>query len=253
MYYSVADFADESPVTCVGLATATGTFPDKLTWKDLGKPVACVDGEDWEEEVSAIDPTFFKSSKGRAYLVTGGGRVHGIEVNQNTLRHKQLDQEDYRPDAPGWSTLARGPDGEGWVEAAYVHEHEGYFYLFVNWGACCSGVDSTYNIRVGRSKWPMGPYTDKDGKDMRHGGGSLFYDERRYLVGPGHTGVWTDAEGKQFVSFHFYDRRRNGAPWIAERELKWKNGWPMVGKIVNTFQSKRASAVWAARKIRKDQ
>ena len=171
-------------------------------------------------------------------------------MDKDTLGYKDEDQEDYRPNAEGWRTLAHGPDGKGWVEASYVHEHEGYFYLFVNWGRCCNGVESTYNIRVGRSEKPLGPYIDKSGKDMRKGGGSLFLDERRYQIGPGHTGIWTDENGQDFVSFHFYDRRRDGAPWVAERELEWNNGWPKVGKIKNTFQSKRASAVWAAQKIR---
>ena len=34
--------------------------------------------------------------------------------------------------------------------------------LFVNWGACCSGKDSTYEIRVGMADTPEGPFVDKD-------------------------------------------------------------------------------------------
>lgn len=32
-----------------------------------------------------------------------------------------------------------------------------FYYLFVNWGRCCRGVDSTYEIRIGRSKAIAGP------------------------------------------------------------------------------------------------
>jgi len=66
----------------------------------------------------------------------------------------------------------------GWVEAAYVWPKVvnsiQYYYLFVNWGACCSGgVNSTYQIRVGRSSTnPLGPFNDKNGVDMMNGGGS---------------------------------------------------------------------------------
>ena len=34
--------------------------------------------------------------------------------------------------------------------------------LFVNWGACCSGKDSTYEIRVGMADTPAGPFEDKE-------------------------------------------------------------------------------------------
>jgi arabinan endo-1,5-alpha-L-arabinosidase len=47
------------------------------------------------------------------------------------------------------------------IEAAAIYQHDGYFYLFVNWGACCRGVNSTYEIRAGRSREITGPYLDK--------------------------------------------------------------------------------------------
>ena len=42
-------------------------------------------------------------------------------------------------------------------EASFLYQHGGYYYLFCNWGGCCAGVDSTYNIRVGRSTNVSGP------------------------------------------------------------------------------------------------
>ena len=44
------------------------------------------------------------------------------------------------------------------IEASALIQHGGYYYLFVNWGSCCSGIDSTYNIRVGRGTSPAGPF-----------------------------------------------------------------------------------------------
>ena len=34
--------------------------------------------------------------------------------------------------------------------------------LFVNWGACCNGRDSTYEIRVGMADSAAGPFKDKE-------------------------------------------------------------------------------------------
>lgn len=231
MYYSVAAADESSPVTCIGLAKAFGEFPNNLTWADSGAPVTCVNKEDWEFEVSAIDPTFLKASDGRAYLVTGGGLIHGTEVDPNTYLPARRSW--FVPNSQAWDWLAFGPNREDdyWVEASYIHENDGWFYLFVNWGTCCSGSESTYEIRVGRSESPLGMYYDKDGVSMLEGGGSLLVESFKYMVGPGHVGIWKNQAVKDFISFHYYDKRREGAPWVAERRIEWVDGWPEVGRV----------------------
>ena len=61
----------------------------------------------------------------------------------------------------------------GSVEAPFIVRHGDYFYLFVSYDRCCRGVNSTYNVVVGRSRKVTGPYLDKDGKSMTEGGGTL--------------------------------------------------------------------------------
>ena len=105
----------------------------------------------------------------RTYLVTGGGYIIGTELDRTT--YIPVGGTGFSPTDDNWTELARGPLTDElefeWVEAAYVWPKRvdgiGYYYLFVNWGACCSGVDSTYEIRVGRSTNPMGPFLDKNG------------------------------------------------------------------------------------------
>ena len=88
------------------------------------------------------------------------------------------------------------------------------YYLFVNWGGCCDGVDSTYEIRVGRSSSVTGPYLDKTGANMLNAGGSSFLPVEpagnSRIVGPGHSGIYTGGitgnDGRDYFSFHFYDR-----------------------------------------------
>ena len=50
---------------------------------------------------------------------------------------------------------------------------DGWYYLLGTHGTCCDGVNSTYNIVVGRSKSVEGPYLDNVGRDMFHGGGKM--------------------------------------------------------------------------------
>jgi len=220
------------PNTCVGVAkSGTGLvgFPDQLTWQDSGEALTCISGADYQEERSAIDPSVFRGfgeHEGRLYLVTGGGRIIGTELDPTT--YLQVKGEWFDLNGSAWTELSTGPNND-WVEAAYIHPNPktGYYYMFVNWGACCSGVNSTYEIRVGRSKNPMGPYVDKTGKDMMGGGGTLFQKTRRWLIGPGHTGISKQGR-KQVVSFHYYDKRRQGNSWIAEKVIRWRKGWPRV-------------------------
>ena len=49
------------------------------------------------------------------------------------------------------------------IEAACIIQEGDWYYLFVNWGSCCDGVDSTYRILAGRSDTITGPYYDRSG------------------------------------------------------------------------------------------
>lgn len=53
--------------------------------------------------------------------------------------------------------------------------------------------------------------------------------------------MWINNKGKDIMSFHYYDGEREGASWIAEKEVKWKkNGWPKLSKKTkNAFPLKK--------------
>ena len=102
------------------------------------------------------------------------------------------------------------------------------FVFLVNWGACCRGINSTYNIRVGRSDRITGPYLDQNGVDLLAGGGSLLLGSRGNFIGPGHAGI-VSRDGVDWFSCHFYDGTRGGLPTLALLPLRWDtNGWPEV-------------------------
>jgi arabinan endo-1,5-alpha-L-arabinosidase len=114
------------------------------------------------------------------------------------------------------------------IEASYIYPHDGFYYLFVNWGQCCQGARSTYNIRVGRSAGITGPYFDKTGEDMMHGGGSLFLTTSGNFIGPGHAGIITECS-TNWLSCHFYDGTRDGRPTLGLLPLRWEaDGWPQI-------------------------
>jgi len=130
------------------------------------------------------------------------------------------------PDSPVYS-LANNAT----IEAPYVYRHDDFYYLFVNWGLCCRGVNSTYNVRIGRSKAITGPYLDKDGVDMLKGGGSLFLDRDGAAIGPGQVGIYTEG-GVNLLTYHYYNAENRGKATLRVRPLAWgKDGWPVLTSL----------------------
>lgn len=127
------------------------------------------------------------------------------------------------------------------IEASYLCRHDDYYYLFVNWGSCCQGPKSTYNICIGRSEAVTGPYLDKAGVDMLHGGGSLFLATTNGpLIGPGHAGT-LNAQGKDWFTSDFEgDLRMDGRATLAIMPLRWNaDGWPEA--TVNDVKGDRSA------------
>jgi arabinan endo-1,5-alpha-L-arabinosidase len=114
------------------------------------------------------------------------------------------------------------------IEASCIYQHSNSFFLFVNWGQCCRGTNSTYNIRVGRSASVTGPYVDQQGVDMLQGGGTLLLGSFGYRIGPGHAGI-LEQGGTNWLSYHYYTGQEPGMATLDLRPLQWTAaGWPEV-------------------------
>ena len=128
--------------------------------------------------------------------------------------------------------LAGAPADPGAVEAPFVIRRGGYYYLFVSFDFCCRGAESTYYTVVGRSTSPIGPYEDRDGKDMMDGGGfpvlHASLDRTGRFAGPGHPAI-LETDGQHYIFYHAYDRRNEGAPTLRIQRLGWSDdGWPVA-------------------------
>ena len=107
---------------------------------------------------------------------------------------------------------------------------DGWYYLLGTHGTCCDGANSTYNIRVGRSRKVTGPYLDNMGMDMLKGGGKLVAAASGRFVGLGHFGLLDLGDGVQKFSCHYEaDLDRGGRSVLDIRPLLWKDGWPVGG------------------------
>ena len=117
-------------------------------------------------------------------------------------------------------------------EATTITYRNGWYYLLGTHGTCCDGVNSTYNIVVGRSRNVTGPYIDNVGRDMVAGGGKMVVDGADRQFGAGHFGRYIEDEGVEKMSFHWEaDLDRSGRSVLAIRPLLWENDWPVAGDL----------------------
>jgi arabinan endo-1,5-alpha-L-arabinosidase len=216
LYYSVSTFGKQtSAIALVTNATLDASSPD-YAWKDEGIVVKSAPAD----RFNAIDPAISYDADGKLWMAFGSywDGIKLIELDIATGLRKG-------DDTP--VPLARNRD----VEAAFIYRHGDHYYLFVNWGKCCQGVKSTYEIRIGRADRITGPYYDRDGKDLASNGGTLFLAGDGAMIGPGHAGIVTDAAGHEQLSFHFYDATNDGKPMLGIRPLTWDaQDWPVAGK-----------------------
>ncbi len=187
LYYSVSSFGSQD--SAIGLATNTTLNPSSpgYQWVDRG---LVIDSE-VPSSYNAIDPNvFFDESTSRMWM-TFGSFWNGIFITElNPTTGKAIFVESF---VDQHRTQSRPHPNA--IEAPYLYEHDGFYYLFVNWGNCCQGVDSTYEIRMGRSTSPTGPFVTC-GRGIRtsmvSGNGELFLDTEGSFIGPGHMSIFSE-------------------------------------------------------------
>ncbi len=216
LYYSVSKFGLNT--SAIGLVANPTLDPADChyAWTDQGIVIQSAK----DDNFNTIDPSVIQDEKGNLWLAFGSfwSGIKLIQLDPSTGKC-------LAPDSPVYS-LAYNES----IEAACLHRHGDYYYLFVNWDICCRGTESTYNIRVGRSANITGPYLDKEGRDLLQNGGTLFLETSGSFIGPGHAGILS-ADKTDWLSYHYYDGDRHGAPTLAIRRLLWDaDGWPMIDK-----------------------
>ncbi len=177
-----------------------------------------VAASDGHEDCDAIDPSLLLDpNDGRLWLSYGTyfGFIRLVELDPKTGKRVEGNQAvDIAIDC----------------EATYLLYRDGWYYLLGTHGTCCSGPNSTYNIRVGRSRRVTGPYLDNMGVDMLRGGGKLVVAAGGRFIGPGHFGLMDLGDGVQKFSCHYEaDLDRSGRSVLDIRPLLWKDGWPVAG------------------------
>ena len=128
-----------------------------------------VASSDGVEDCDAIDPAFLLDpATGRLWLSYGTyfGYIRIVELDPKTGKR-----------VAGNKAVDVAID----MEATDLVARDGWYYLLGTHGTCCDGANSTYNIRVGRSRNVLGPYVDNMGIPLLKGGGKLVVAASRPL------------------------------------------------------------------------
>ena len=225
-------------------------------WRDEG---CLVKSEANRDDWNAIDSNIAIDDNDQPWLVWGsfwdGIQIVPLTVNseQFTVNSEQFTVNSKtktiaRRYAKGDPNAAENPTskfaGRNSIEAPFIFQKNGWYYLFVSWDYCCRGAKSNYRVAVGRSRKIDGPYLDRDGKDMLVGGGTLLFaddhspygrlqGERKEYEAAGHCAVYTiptpDGTEEDVFICHGYSATKDGAALLIQRTIKWtSDGWPTL-------------------------
>lgn len=165
---------------------------------------------------NSIDPNYIEED-GHKYIVWGSWNgIWLIELTEDGLAVKDITKK----------TQIAGTR----FEAPYIYKRGHYYYLFCSIGACCEGVNSTYETIVGRSTKLMGPYYDKNGKRLMDNNYTIFLTKNSPCIAPGHNSrIIEDEAGRTWMTYHGYmrsDPDKGRVVWLDE--VKWRNSWPYI-------------------------
>lgn len=175
---------------------------------------------------------------GRQYMTYGSfwGGIYQMELDPETGLALEK--------APG-RCIAKRPQ---WTDCAMEGGHlfylpeTGYYYLLVSYGS----LKSDYNIRLGRSKSPKGPFLDYFGRDLRQEddpdcqAGLLLAAGFRWCKGPGymapgHCSAVKSPDGQLFLVSHIREINFTNTPEPSTLEIRrltvTEDGWLITAAL----------------------
>jgi arabinan endo-1,5-alpha-L-arabinosidase len=214
LYYAGSTFGSNRSI--IGLATNTTLNPHDpdYRWVDRGLVTRSTPDNDY----NAIDPGIVEDASGTPWMAFGSfwSGIRMLRLQWPSGKPVEGQAEPLR--------LADRHVPPNAIEAPYVIQRQGWYYLLVSIDFCCRGTDSTYKIAVGRSRTVTGPYLDQLGTPLLHGGGTVILSEQGTMIGPGGQSVFGE-----ILAHHFYDATAGGDFRLSLRMINWSaDGWPRL-------------------------
>lgn len=229
LYYSLSSFGVNE--SAIGLAVNETLDPasPRYKWVDQGMVIRSRPGVD---DFNAIDPALVIEDKRNVWLCWGSfwGGIKMRRMDPDTGKPSTADATLYSLASRPRLSPHQTPPVNGAIEAPTIVRRDGYWYLFASYDFCCRGTNSTYNVKVGRSRKVTGPYVDRTGKPLAEDGGTQVVEASTpNWHGAGHQTVFQDS-GQDYLVFHAYDGR-TGQSRLQISTMVWENGWPRVATL----------------------
>lgn len=224
LYYSLS--SNVGRLSVIGLATASDP---KGPFREQGLAVTSEDNA--TIQTNAIDPTVVVDKNGGHWMYYGSAwdGIYKLELNPETGLAMRNEDKGVRVAQRGFTGNKVNGNIEG-PEIIYNEEFDQY-YLFLSY----DWLQTKYNVRVGRSQNPTGPFYDYLGNDM-----NVEKDDLPMILAPyrfaGHSG-W---QGVSHPGIFKKDGRfyigHQGRPGVNSfymvmhvRQVFWTpDGWPVV-------------------------
>jgi len=222
LYYSVSAWMNFN--SSIGYATNTtlDINDPNYKWEDHGQVISYKNGG---EGVNVIDPNVFVAKDGKVWLLYGSYQLG--------LRMVELDPKTgmLKSEKPELITLTSHL-GEG----VFLVKGPQYYYIFASRGRCCKGLESTYQIVMGRSKNIEGPYLNMEGKSWVDDHYSVFLAGDEQEPGRGHNGIFAEQDTTYMV-YHAYSRSQNGQSLLNIKPLYLtEDQWPSITPTKTLFK-----------------
>ena len=221
LYYSVSAFGRKT--SYIGLAESTSP---EGPWTQVG----CVLKTNNSTAMNAIDPSIVADeATGRWWMHYGSffGGLYCVELNPQTgltltegdLGHLTARRANYRKDNLEAPEIVYNPDLK-------------QYYLFTSYDP----LMTTYNVRVGRSSTPEGPFTDYTGKAVKDTTNNFpiltapyRFENHPGWAGTAHCGVFRTDDGQYFMVHQGRLSPQNQLMVLHLRQLFFTpEGWPVV-------------------------
>ncbi|GET26370.1 arabinan endo-1,5-alpha-L-arabinosidase [Prolixibacter sp. NT017] len=234
LYYSLS--SPTPKLSAIGLLTSTS--PDG-PWTESGLVVT---SKESIQMTNAIDPTVLVTPSGDQYMYYGSAwdGIYILQLDPATGLPRKANDKGVRIAARGWTGNTVNGNIEG-PEIIYNQEQQKY-YLFISY----DWLETKYNVRVGRSDSPTGPFVDFNGVDMNEQSDNIPMIEAPYKF-MGHAGWQGTAHCSVFKNNGVYYMANQGRPVVNKyfmdmmvRRIFWTDdGWPVVSpeRYANIEQS----------------
>lgn len=232
LYYSVSAFGMQT--SYIGLAESDSP---EGPWELKG----CVVKTKTGDTMNAIDPSIVTNPEtGEQWMHYGSyfGGLHCVQLDPETgLTLNEGDQ--------GHLTARRFNGKKNNIEAPEIiyNPESGKYFLFVSYDP----LMTTYNVRVGVSDRPEGPFVDFYGADLRDETDNYpiltypyQFSNHPGWAGTGHCCVFSDEKGKFYMAHQARLAPENHLMDLHLREIYWTpDGWPAVSPQRYTATAQR--------------